>query len=333
MNPLSSLPDTMTAVVCPRYGSPDVLQLQQLPLPRTKPEEVLIQVEAASVNAGDWHLMRGTPAIMRLMFGFRRPIYPILGADVAGKVVAAGDQVTDLKVGDSVFGVISESGFGAFAQYVSVPASELTRVPESVSLEEAAATPTAAMTALQALRTHGNIQPGQQVLINGASGGVGTFAVQIAKAFGTEVTGVCSTGKVDTVRSLGADHVIDYTQEDLSRHGENYDLIMGANGDLPISAYKRMLKAKGTYVMSGGTMKQLFQAMLLGPLAGGGRKMGNMLMTPKREDLLTLTDLLETGKIRPVRDRSYSLSQVPEAIRYVEEGHARGKVVITDFLG
>jgi NADPH:quinone reductase-like Zn-dependent oxidoreductase len=242
-----------------------------------------------------------------------------------------GSNVKQFQPGDEVFGDLFESGLGAFAEYVCARENALVLKPANLSFEQAAAVPVAALTALQGLRDTGQIQPGQKVLINGASGGVGAFTVQLAKAFGAEVTGVCSTRNVDTVRSLGADQVIDYMQEDCTKNGRRYDLILAANGYHPIWAYKRALRPKGRYVMTGGSMAQLYQAMLLGPVMSmtGRNKMGNVLSRPNQKDLVFLKELLEAGTIVPIIDRRYPLREVPEAIRYVEEGHAKGKVVIT----
>ncbi len=321
----------MKAIVATKYGPPDVLQLKEVEKPAPKDNEVLVKVRAASVNAGDWHLLRADPFLTRLAFGLLEPKHKILGADIAGRVEAVGGNVTQFQLGNEVFGDLSGCGFGGFAEYVCASEGALVVKPADTSFEEAAAVPSAAATALQGLRDNGQIQRGQKVLINGASGGVGTFAVQIAKSFGAEVTGVCSTSKLDMVRSIGADHVIDYTQEDFTKNGQRYDLIFAANGHHPISAYKRALSPKGTYVMSGGSGAQMFQAMLLGPMISmtGNKKMGNLLKKPSKKDLVVLKELLEAGKITPVIDRTYPLSEVPEAIRYLEEGQARGKVVIT----
>jgi len=320
----------MKAIVATKYGSPDVLNLEEAEKPAPKDDEVLVKVRAASVNAGDWHLLRADPFLTRLAFGLLRPKYKVLGADIAGRVEAVGGNVTQFQPGDEVFGDLSGDGFGGFAEYVCASEDALALKPADTSFEEAAAVPSAAATALQGLRDKGQIQRGQKVLINGASGGVGTFAVQIAKSFGAEVTGVCSTSKLDMVRSIGADHVIDYTQEDFTKNGQRYDLIFAANGHHPISAYKRALSPKGTYVMSGGSGAQMFQAMLLGPMMSmsGNKKMGNLLKKPSKKDLVVLKELLEAGKVTPVIDRTYPLSEVPKAIRYLEEGHAKGKVVI-----
>jgi NADPH:quinone reductase-like Zn-dependent oxidoreductase len=321
----------MKAVVYTKYGSPDVLQLKEVEKPTPKDNEVLIRIHAASANAADWHLLRGDPFLLRLGYGLLKPNNTILGADIAGRVEAVGNNVTQFQPGDEVFGDISGCGLGGFAEYVSVPEHAVISKPASMTFEEAAAVPMAAVTALQGLRDKGQIQPGQKVLIHGASGGVGTFAVQIAKAFRAEVTAVCSTRKVDLVRSIGADHVIDYTQEDFTKNGQRYDLILAANGNRSMFEYKRALAPKGRYVVTGGSMAQLFQAMLLGPLlsTAGRQKMGNVLARPNQNDLACMKELLEAGKVIPVIDRCYPLSETAEAIRYLEAGHARGKVVIT----
>ncbi len=262
-------------------------------------------------------------------FGLLKPKNKIVGSDIAGRVEAVGKDVKQFKPGDEVFGDLAKCGFGAFAEYASVPASELALKPGNISFEEAAAVPRAGVVALQALRDRGHIRAGQKVLINGASGGVGTFAVQIAKSFGAEVTGVCSTRNLDKVQSIGADHVIDYTKEDFTKNGQQYDLILAANGYHPISDYKRALSPKGTYVMTGGSNAQLFQSMFLGPLNSmTGKKMGNMMHKPNQKDLEVMRELIEAGKVVPVIDRRFPLSETAEAIRYLEQGHAQGKVVI-----
>lgn len=321
----------MKAIVYTQYGSPDVLKYKEIEKPAPKDNEVLVKVHAASANAADWHILRADPFLVRLAYGLLTPKYKILGADIAGQVEAVGRRVTQFQPGDAVFGDLSRCGFGGFAEYVCANEDALALKPANISYEEAAATPLAAVTALQGLRDQGHIQPGQKVLINGASGGVGTFAVQIAKVFGADVTAVCSTSKLAMVRSIGADQVIDYTQEDFTKNGQRYDLILAANGHHPISAYKRALSSTGRYVMIGGSNAQLFQAMLLGPVLSlaGNKKMGNVLMKPNKADLLFMKELLEAGKVIPVIDRTYPLSETAEAIRYLESGHARGKVVIT----
>ncbi|MBI1820084.1 MAG: NAD(P)-dependent alcohol dehydrogenase [Nitrospirae bacterium] len=322
----------MKAIVYTKYGPPDVLELKEVEKPTPKDNEVLVKVRAASVNAADWRLMRADPFLARLYSGLLKPTkFQILGADIAGRVEAVGKNVGQFQLGDDVFGDIFASGFGGFAEYKCARENELVLKPANISFEEAAAVPLAALTALHGLRDKGQIQTGQKVLINGASGGVGTFAVQIAKYFGAEVTAVCSTGKVDMARSIGADHVIDYTQEDFIKSGRHYDLILAVNGFRSIFDYKRALSPRGIYVMAGGNTAQLFQALLLGPWISmaGSKKMGALTSTPNQKDLLFLKELLESGKIKPVIDRCYLLSEVPEALRYLEEGHAQGKVVIT----
>lgn len=322
----------MKAMVYTHYGPPDVLQLKEVARPAVGDDDVLVKIQATGVNAADWHLLRADPFLVRLMgMGLFKPKNTILGADIAGRVEAVGKNARQFQPGDEVFGDIAGCGFGGFAEYVSVPESALAPKPANLSFVEAAAVPMAAVTALQGLRDKGQIQPGQKVLINGASGGVGTFAVQIAKAFGAEVTAVCSTAKVEQARSLGADHVIDYTREDFTQNGQRYDLILAVNGYHPISAYKRALTPEGVYVMVGGTTTQMFQALLLGPLMSmiAGKKMGALVAKPDKEDLACVKELLEAGKVVPVIDRCYPLGETAEAIRYVEAGHARGKVIIT----
>ncbi len=322
----------MKAIVYTEYGPPDVLNLEEVQKPTPKDDEVLVKVHAASANAADWHLMRADPFLVRVMgFGLLKPKNGLLGADIAGRVEAVGRNVSQFQPGDEVFGDLSGSGFGGFAEYVCATEEALASKSANVSLEEAAAVPLAAVTALQGLRYKGQIQPGQNVLINGASGGVGTFAVQIAKSFGAVVTGVCSTSKLDMVSSLGADHVIDYIKEDFTRNRRQYDLILAANGYHPISDYRRALSPEGTYVMTGGSGAQMLQAMTLGPIMSmtGSKKLGYLAMKQNKEDLVFVKELLEDGEITPVIDRTYPLNEIPEAIRYLEEGHARGKVVIT----
>ena len=322
----------MKAIVYTKYGSPDILHFDEVKKPDLNEEKVLVRVQAAAINAGDWHMLTGKPLLMRLAgIGLFKPKDTILGADIAGCVEAVGRSVKQLRPGDAVFGDIFGLGSGSFAEYVSVPESALVLKPSNVSFEEAASVPVAAVTALQGLRDQGHIQPGQKVLINGASGGVGTFAVQIAKAFGTEVTAVCSTRNLEMARSIGADLVIDYTKEDFTRNGLQYDLILAVNGYHPLSAYKRALAPRGIYVFIGGLPAQIFQSMLLGPLMSrnDGRKMRNVLKKANQKDLFTIRDLLEDGKIRPVIDASYPLGKTAEAFRYFEKGHVQGKVVIT----
>ena len=322
----------MKAIICEKYGSPDVLRLEEVEKPTPRDGEVLVKIHAASLNAYDWHMLTADIFLVRLMGGgLRKPKNRIPGADLAGTVEAVGSGVTQFKPGDAVYGDIAGHTGGSFAEYVAVPERALAPKPTNLSFEEAAAVPMAAVTALQGLRDVGQIQPGKKVLINGASGGVGTFAVQIAKSFGAEVTAVCSTRNVEQARSLGADHVIDYTAEDFTQSGRQYDLIFAANGYHPLAAYKRALSPKGIYVMAGGSMAQIFQAMLLGPWMSrdGEKKLGNVSAKMNRTDLDTVTELLENGKVVPVIDKRYTLSETPEALRYLGQGHARGKVIIT----
>lgn len=321
----------MKAITYEMYGPPDVLQLKEIEKPAPGENEVLVKVQAASVNAADWRMMRADPFLVRLYAGLFRPKkISVLGADIAGRVEAVGRNVSQFRPGDEVFGDMSANGFGGFAEYKCANESELALKPSNITFEEAAAVPLAGLTALHAVRDVGRVQAGQKVLINGASGGVGTFAVQLAKHFGAEVTAVCSTKKLDQARALGADHVIDYTHEDFTRSGRYYDLIIGLNGFRSIFDYRRALRPRGRYVMTGGKSAQLFQALLLGPWIsmGGGRKVAVVSSKPNQQDLRFLKDLLESGKLKTVIDRRYPLSEVPAAIRYLEEGHASGKVVI-----
>jgi NADPH:quinone reductase-like Zn-dependent oxidoreductase len=316
----------MKAIVYTEYGSPDVLHLQEVVKPTPKDNEVLVKVYAASANAADWHLMRAEPFLARLENGVLKPKNTKLGADIAGRVEAVGRNVTQFQVGDEVFGGMPLNELGGFAEYVCANEEALALKPARLTFEQAAAVPLAAFTALQGLRDKGQIQPGQRVLINGASGGVGTFAVQIAKSFGTEVTGVCSTRNLDMVRSIGADHVIDYTKEDFTQNRQRYDLIFDAVGNRSVSDYQRALSPNGICSVAGFTaLSRLFQVMLL-----GGKKIG-MMETAKgnKKDLLFIKELLEAGKVVPVIDRCYPLSEVADAIGYLEAGHAQGKVVIT----
>jgi NADPH:quinone reductase-like Zn-dependent oxidoreductase len=326
----------MKAIVYHQYGSPDVLEITEVEKPTPGDDEVVLKVHAASVNPADWHLLRGTPYIARLQFGLRKPKDSVLGCDVAGQVEAVGKNVTMLRAGDEVFGSPFMHGFGAFAEWVSVSEGLLAPKPATLSFEQAAAVPLAASTALQGLRDHGRIEPGHKVLVIGASGGVGTFAVQIAKSFDAEVSGVCSTRNVEMVRSLGADHVIDYTREDFTQSGQKkYDLILQLAGTRSPSECRRALTPKGTLVqISGesdgrwiGAVDRIIKALVLSPFAS--QKMASFTVKPNKEDLRFLKQLIETGTLTPVIDRTYSLSEVPEAIRYLEEGHTRGKVVVT----
>jgi NADPH:quinone reductase-like Zn-dependent oxidoreductase len=318
----------MKAIICTRYGPPDVLQFQEIAKPTPADNEVLINLHAASVNPVDLHLMRGTPFFLRLMIGgLRAPKRKVPGHDIAGRVEAVGRNVTQFKPGDDVFGACR----GAFAEYVCAMEDKLALKPANSSFEDAASLPVAAITVLQGLRDKGRIQPGQKVLVDGASGGVGTFAVQIAKSFGAEVTAVCSTQKMDTARSLGADHVIDYTREDFTKSGQRYDLILAANAHHSIFDYSRALTQDGIYVMAGGRGVQALQVALLGPLLSriGRKKMCFFVANINQKDLAFLADLLAAGKVVPVIDRRYPLSTAAEALRYLAEGHAQGKIVLT----
>ncbi len=322
----------MKAIVTEKYGPPDVLKLAEVAKPVPGENEILIKVEAASLNAFDWHMLLPDPTMVRIMGGgLLKPRNRIMGTDMAGQVEAVGRRVTLFKAGDAVFGDLARWGCGACAEYVCAPEEALALKPGNMTFEQAAAVPMAALTALQGLRDKGGIRSGQKVLINGASGGVGTFAVQIAKFFGAEVTAVCSSGNMDMARRLGADHVIDYSKEDFTKNGQPYDLILGANGFHPLADYKRALARGGVYVMTGGTMRQIFQAMLLAPWYSltGGKKMGGITAQASRKDLSFMKELIEAGKVVSVIDRKYPLSEVPEALRYLLAGHARGKVVIT----
>lgn len=316
----------MKAIVYTEYGSPDVLHLKEVVKPTPKDNEVLVEIYAASANAADWHLMRAEPFLARLENGLLKPKNTKLGADIAGRVEAVGRNVTQFQVGDDVFGSMPLDVLGGFAEYVCANEDLLALKPARLTFEQAAAVPLAAFTALQGLRDKGQIQQGQRVLINGASGGVGTFAVQIAKSFGTEVTGVCSTRNLDMVHSIGADHVIDYTKEDFTKNGQHYDLIFDAVGNRSVSDYQRALSPDGICSVAGFTsLSRFFQVMLM-----GGKKIG-LMETAKgnKKDLHIIKELLEAGKVVPVIDRCFPLSEVAGAIRYLEAGHAQGKVVIT----
>lgn len=317
-----------------RYGSPDVLELRETAKPEAGDSEVLVRVRAAALNAYDWHLMRGDPYLARLSLGISRPKAKIRGRDFAGRVEAVGRDVKRLRPGDEVFGEAD----GAFAEYLCAPGDVMEPKPASLTFEQAAAVPLAGNTALIGLRDHGRLQPGQKVLINGASGGVGMFAVQIAKAFGAEVTGVCSTGNAELIRSIGADHVIDYTREDFARGGQRYDLVLDLVGNRSLAACRRVLAPRGTFVLIGGGVYEggslvgpmgfFLKVQALSPLVRPHR-LRTFFAQPDGEHLAALSELIESGKVTPVIDRTYPLSEVPEAIRYLEDEHARAKVVIT----
>lgn len=315
----------MKAIIYPKYGSPDVLQLQDVAQPTPTENQVLVKIVAVAANPLDWHRMRADPFLVRLSDGVRKPKDPRLGADIAGVVAAVGATVTQFKPGDEVFGDI---GAGGFAEYACAKATALVHKPANITFAEAAAVPVAGLTALQGLRDKGKLQAGQRVLVNGASGGVGTYAVQIAKAFGAEVTGVCSTRNLELVRGLGADQVIDYTQTDFTRTGQRYDLILDAIGNYPVAAYRRALTPQGVCAVAGfTTIRRLLNVVAFG--SWGGQPVANFLAQPNQADLLTLKDLLESGKVTSVIDRTYPLAQTADAIRYLETGRARGKVIVT----
>jgi NADPH:quinone reductase-like Zn-dependent oxidoreductase len=320
------------AIVQDRYGSPDVLQLREIDPPVIGEDEVLVRVRAAGVDQGVWHLMAGLPYLMRIAgVGLRAPKNPVRGVDLAGRVEAVGQNVTGFQPGDDVFGTCR----GSFAEYACARADRLVRKPASLSFEQAAAVPVSGCTALQAIRDRGKVRPGQRVLIIGAGGGVGTFTVQLAKAFGAEVTGVCSTSKTDLVRSIGADHVIDYTREDFADGRNRYDVILDIAGNRSLSQLRGALAPNGTLVIVGGEgggrwfggIDRQLRALVLSPFVG--QKLGTWIATQPKEDLETLRELLEAGKITPVVDRTFPLSEAPEAIRYLRDGRAHGKVVIT----
>jgi len=315
----------MKAIVLNRYGSPDVLELKDIDQPAVKDDDVLVRVHAAGLNAGDVFSMKGSPWLARLSVGFPKPKDYVLGWDAAGRVEAVGKNVTRFKPGDEVFTACS----GAFAEYACAAEDKVALKPTNLSFEQAAAVPTAALTALQGLRDAGKVGPGHKVLINGASGGVGTFAVQIAKSLGAEVTGVCSTRNVDMVRSLGADHVIDYTQEDFTRSGGRYDVILDNVASRSFSDLRRALTPQGVIIPNSGHggMSYVFKAFLLSPFMRQQRS--PLMTTPNGEDLVVLKGLIEAGKVRPVIDRAYPLSETRAAVRYLVEEHARGKVVIS----
>jgi NADPH:quinone reductase-like Zn-dependent oxidoreductase len=325
--------EPMKAVVQDTYGPADVLELREIDKPAPKDDEVLVRVHAAGVDPGVWHLMTGQPYLVRVMgYGLRTPKVGVRGRDVAGRVAAVGTNVTQVQPGAEVFGI----GEGSFAEYVSARPDKLAPKPANLSFEQAAAVPISGLTALQALRDTGKVQPGQQVLIVGAAGGVGSFAVQLAKAFGAQVTGVCSTTKVDLVRSLGADQVIDYTGEDFADGARRWDLIVDTAGRRSLSQLRRALARRGTLVIVGGEGggrwlggfdRQILRAPLLSALVR--QRLRPLVSKERKDDLVVLKGLIEAGKVTPVIDRTYPLGEVPEAIRYLQEGHARGKVVIT----
>jgi NADPH:quinone reductase-like Zn-dependent oxidoreductase len=322
---------SMKAAVYKNYGSPTVVHYTDVAKPTPAENEVLIRVYAAGLNAADCHMVSGTPFLIRLMMGgIFKPKHTILGAAVAGRVEAVGSAVKQFKPGDEVYGDLSSGGWGTCAEYVCAREEELALKPTQLSFEEAAAVPMAAVTALQGLRDKGHLKAGQKVLIYGASGGVGTFAVQIAKALGAEVTAVCSTKKIEMVRSLGADYVIDYTKEDFAQSEKRFDLIIGANGNRPLSDFRRVLAPQGTFVMTGGSMGMLFAVMTSGKrMSRSGQTFTNLMAHASNSDLAFLNVLLQARQIIPVIDRCYPLEQAAEALHYLNDGHAAGKVVVT----
>jgi NADPH:quinone reductase-like Zn-dependent oxidoreductase len=318
----------MKAIVYTRYGPPDVLELKELEKPAPKEHQVLIKVQAASVNLSDWECLRGKPLYARVG-GLFKPGNPILGSDVAGTVEAVGGNVTQLKPGDEVFGLLGTYA-GGFAEYVCASEKSMALKPAGLSFEEAAAFPQAAVIALQGMRDKGQIQPGQKVLINGAGGGAGTFAVQLARLYGAEVTGVDNAHKLEMLRAIGAGHVIDYAREDFTKNGKRYDFILDLVAHRSIYAYERALNSNGKYFMVGGSMATMFQVLLLGSRVGRaeGKKISLLMVQPNTQDLLHMTGLYAAGKIAPVIDRSFPLSEVPDALRYLGEGRVRGKIII-----
>lgn len=321
----------MKASVLTKYGSVDFIQLKEVVKPIAKDNEVLIKIFAASINSWDWEMLIAKPFINRFMAGLFKPTkIKTLGCDIAGRVEAVGRNVKKFKPGDDVFGDLSGCGWGGFAEYTCAPEKALSLKPASITFEQAAAAPQAGLLALQGLRDKGHIQSGQKVLINGAGGGVGSFAVQMAKSFGAEVTGVDSAVKLDLIRSLGADQVIDYTQEDFTKSAHHYDLILDVTARHSIFDYKRSLSPKGIYVMVGGASAQINQLMFLWPFISltSSKKMG-LLLHKANKGMSVMKELLESGKVKPVIDRSYPLSEVAEALRYFSEGHAKGKIIIT----
>ena len=323
----------MKAIVCTKYGSPDVLQLQEVDKPVPSDDEVLIKIHAASINARDWRFMRAKPFFIRLTpGGLLQPKNKILGADLAGRAEVVGRNVKQFKPGDEIFGYLpSSTGRGTFAEYVCANENAIAVKPANLTFEQAAAVPLAALTALQGLRDKGNIKPGQKVLIQGASGGVGTFAVQVAKSQDTDVTAVCSTRHLEVIRSIGADHIIDYTRENFICNGQRYDLILAVNGYHPISKYLHAVSPEGKYAVAGGSMLQLFQAALQRrqTSGNGNQKTHVVSLVQNQQDLVFIKELLESGKVIPIIDGCYPLSKTAEALWYFEKEHPKGKVVIT----
>ncbi|MFP7478104.1 NAD(P)-dependent alcohol dehydrogenase [Terribacillus saccharophilus] len=320
----------MKAITTRNYGSPSVLQAEEVPDTVPKDDELLIQVHAASLNQANLVLLKGKPFLARFAYGVLKPKHKIPGSDMSGVVKAAGKQVTRFKPGDEVYADLSNYGFGSLAEYVAVPEKALAMKPANLSHLQAAAVPLASLTALQALRDAVHLQPGQRIMIYGSSGGVGTFAVQIAKAFGATVTAVCSKKHMENMKILGADHILDYETVNLTKYYGSFDAILAINGYQPLSVYKKLLNKNGVYVMVGGSVTQMFEAMLLGSLSalGSRKKLGNFLKKHNTEDLAELTSLIEAGKIRPLVDRVFPFQEFKEAFTYLDQHHAYGKVVI-----
>lgn len=318
----------MKAIYYTNYGSYDVLQLKEIEIPTPKSDEVLVKVHAASINYGDKALVQGKPFLIRLMgYGLLKPNYPILGTDIAGEIELVGENIQQFQPGDEVYGDIGGCGYGAFAQYVAVPESALVIKPSNLTLEEAAAVPQAGVVALQGLRDEGKIESGQKVLINGASGGIGMFAVQIAKSYGAEVTGICSSRNLEFIRSLGADQVIDYTQEDFTQNSQQYDLIFDIVANRPVSDYLSVLRSNGVYVACAFNPTSLF----LGPMISknGDKKVSSLSHKINKDDLIYMKELIEAGQVVPIIDRHYPLSELADAMRYLDQGQHQGKVVIS----
>ncbi|KAB2331280.1 NAD(P)-dependent alcohol dehydrogenase [Bacillus mesophilum] len=323
----------MKAIISERYGQADSLTLREVVIPSLDRNQVLVKVHASSINFGNLVLLTGKPLPARLAFGLLKPKYSIPGGDVAGIVEAVGENVTGFQIGDEVFGDLSTSGWGAFAQYTAANETSLALKPSNLTFAEAAAVPMAGATALQAIRDSGKLAAGMKVLLHGASGGVGTFAIQIAKVYGAEVTAVVSTRNTEMARALGADHVLDYQKENLENHEQTYDVIFGVNGAQPLSVYNRLLKENGQFIHVGGESSQMYQTLLKGSWLSmvGKKKYSTFLHRTKQEDLLFLKEQIEAGKIRPIIDREYSLQEVPKAIQYFEKGRSQGKVIISVF--
>lgn len=320
----------MKAIIYTKYSSPDVLELKEVEKPTPKEDEVLVKMRAASVNNWDWDRLTGKPYLYRLLSGIFKPKLQILGADIAGQVEAIGKNVTQIKIGDEVFGDLSEGSWGAFAEYVCAKENALIHKPPGMTFEQAAAIPQAGVMAVQGLLEKRQLQPGQKVLMNGAGGGVGSFVLQLAKYFDAHVTGVDSTAKLEFKRSLGADHVIDYTKEDFTKNGQKYDLIIDVVANRSVFDYKRSLNPDGIYAMIGGKISSILQVGLFGSIIArkGGKQIGILGIKPNK-DLAYLNELFESGKIKPIIDKVYPLSETAQAIKYLGEGHVKGKVVIT----